>query len=173
MSADARIICLGNRDRGDDAIGRHVAALLRAAHVRADIVECEGEATRTMEALEGRARAILVDASARGGRPGAVRRFDVARRPAPALSRAWSSHGAGPEMAIELCRALGRLPPICALYAVEGEIFERGAPLSAAGRAGAAKAARRIAAEIGCDRPGSALRGALGGAPCPKKRKIL
>ena len=43
-----------------------------------------------------------------------------------------STHGFGVAEGIELARALGALPPVCVVYAVEGERFETGAPISEA-----------------------------------------
>jgi hydrogenase maturation protease len=68
-----------------------------------------------------------------GAAPGTVHRFEVAERPLPAgLRSSTSTHAVGIGEAIELARALGRLPSRLVVYAVEGQCFEAGATLSGA-----------------------------------------
>jgi hydrogenase maturation protease len=143
-------ICIGNQSRGDDAVGRRVAALLReAAPPGVEIIEHDGEATALLDALEGATQAIFVDACVSGAPPGAVRRIDATREALPQGELGGSTHGLGLACAIALARALGRLPPICVVYAIEGADFAQGAPLSSEAEAGAREAARRALAEFG------------------------
>lgn len=142
------VICVGNHDRGDDGVGHAVAALLRDALSGVELIEQSGEATAIIEAMDGAERAILVDACLSGAPPGTVRRLDATAMPPSQSDFGGSSHGLGVAVAIELVRALGRLPPICAIYAIEGECFRFGAPLSLAAVAGADEAARLILAEL-------------------------
>jgi hydrogenase maturation protease len=142
-------ICIGNETRGDDAVGRRVAALLRAAApLGVEIIERDGEATSLLDALEGATQAIFVDACISGAPAGAVRRIDVTREAPPQGELAGSTHGLGLACAIELARALGSLPPMCVVYAIEGAGFAHGAPLSPEAEAGAREAARRALAEF-------------------------
>jgi hydrogenase maturation protease len=142
-------ICVGNETRGDDAVGRRVAALLReAAPLGVEIIERDGEATALLDALEGATQAVLIDACVSGAAAGAVRRIDVTREGLPQGELAGSTHGLGLACAIELARALGRLPPMCVVYAIEGAGFAHGAPLSPEAEAGAREAARRALAEF-------------------------
>jgi hydrogenase maturation protease len=175
------LLCVGNPDRGDDAIGRRVGVLLGSL-APLERVECDGEATRILAALEGARAAIIVDASFSGAPPGTVRRFDLDSEPAPLCADVgWSSHGFGLAEAIGLGRALGGLPPVCVLFAIEGESFAPGAPLSAGAEAGAAEAARLILAEFSPDRrsggpslsTGGEIAGPESAGPCPKDRKTL
>jgi len=172
------VICIGNPDRGDDAIGRRVAALLRgAATAEFEIVECGGEATLVLDALAGAFAAFIVDAALSGAPPGTVRRYDLhGERPPLVGDFGWSSHGFGAAEAIGLARALGDLPPVCVLFAIEGESFVRGAPLSAGAVAGAAEAARLILAEAGPDRRFAGRAFSTDGEnarPCPRAGKTL
>ena len=146
-------LCVGNPDRGDDAVGRRVAALLEESAIAGfEVVRCCGEATAVLDALEGARAAFIVDAALSGAPPGTVRRFDLrAERPPLAKERGWSSHGFGLAEAIDLSRALGGLPPVCVLFTIEAESFAPGAPLSAGALAGAAAAARSILAEAARD----------------------
>ncbi|MBY6241452.1 hydrogenase maturation protease [Methylosinus sp. Sm6] len=143
------VIGVGNPLRGDDGAGRRAAALLRAASPPdVEIIGRDGEATALLEAMDGAELAIFIDACASGAAPGAVRRFDVARAPLPQNEFGASSHGLGLATAIELARALGGLPRVCVVYAIEGESFTQGAPLSRAAEAGAIEAARLALAEL-------------------------
>ncbi|MBG0811336.1 hydrogenase maturation protease [Methylosinus sp. H3A] len=171
------VLCIGNPDRGDDSIGRRVAALLRSAMAELEVVECIGEATLVLDALEGALVAIIVDASLSGAAPGTVRRFDLhGERPALSGDIGWSSHGFGLAEAIGLARALGGLPPVCVLFAIEGVSFAPGAALSAGAAAGAAEAARLILAECAPDRQLSGQASSFDGKidrPCPRDGKTL
>jgi len=143
------VVGVGNRDRGDDGAGPEVARLLRGT-LPADvaIAEGEGEAAALMARFEGMERAYLVDACASGGTPGAVRRFDAQESPLPPGASGLSTHGFGLAEAVELARAMDRLPPRCIVYAIEGASFDTGAPLSPAVTRAAAEVARRLRAEI-------------------------
>lgn len=143
------VLGVGNPDRGDDAAGRKVARLLRWMLPHdVEVAEHGGEATDLLARLEGVAVAFLVDACASDASAGTVRRFDVGEAPLPQRVFGVSTHGFGLAEAIELARALGRLPPRCIVYAIEGASFEAGAPLSPAVAAVVADVARRLLAEI-------------------------
>jgi hydrogenase maturation protease len=131
------VIGVGNPDRGDDGAGREVVRRLAAAgppHVR--VVETEGEATTILGHLERASSAFLIDACVSGAPPGTVRRIDLAQEPLPSAHYGLSSHGFGLAEAIALAQSLGTLPPSCIIYAIEGENFEIGAPLSQAAERG-------------------------------------
>ena len=75
---------------------------------------------------------MLVDTVRSGAAPGTIHRVEVTDRPIPASLRSSSStHAVGVGQAIELARALGRLPSRLDVYAVEGADFALGAGLSA------------------------------------------
>jgi len=113
-----------------------------------EVAELHGEATAILACLDGAAAAYLVDACATGAPAGTVRRFDVVARPLPQAAFGLSTHGFGLIEAIELARALGELPPRCIVYAVEGQSFETGAPLSTPVEAAVVTLARELIAEI-------------------------
>ncbi|MFH1340605.1 MAG: hydrogenase maturation protease [Pseudomonadota bacterium] len=143
------VLGVGNPDRGDDAAGRKVARLLRWMLPHdVEVAEHGGEATDLLARLEGAAAAFLVDACASDAPAGTVQRFDVSAAALPQRSFGVSTHGFGLAEAIELARALGRLPPRCVVYAIEGASFEAGAPLSPPVATAVAEVARRMCAEI-------------------------
>ncbi len=144
------VIGIGNPDRGDDAAGRAVARLLRGLLPKdVDLVEHDGETTGLLARLDGVTAAFLVDACASGAPAGTVRRFDVAERLLPREAFGLSSHSLGLAEAVELARALGQLPLCCVVYAIEGESFAVGAPLSPPVVTAVAEVAARLRTEIG------------------------
>ncbi len=174
------VVGIGNPDRGDDAAGRLVARRLAAMigalssdtlpptpHPvppsqggrdrvggffgnAVEIYECDGEATEILGCIEGADQAYLVDACVSGAEGGTVHEFDAAAGPLAAARFGISTHGFGLAEAIELARALGRLPAVCMVYAIEGERFETGTGVSPA-------VARAV------DEVAESLSGALGG----------
>ena len=143
------IVGIGNPDRGDDGVGRLVARLLRGrlpADVR--IEERLGGAAELVELLGEADVAVLVDAMMSGTAPGTIQRFDcVAGEVGPGAAGA-SSHGLGVAEAVGLARALGCLPPVCVVYAVEAADFAPGAEMTTVVAAAAQETAGRIAAEL-------------------------
>lgn len=146
------LLGIGNPERGDDAVGRLVARLLRGSlpdHV--EIIELDGEATALLAHLEDVPSAFLVDACRSGVPPGTVRRFDVGVGPLPQAAFGLSTHNFGLKEAIELARVLGKLPPYCIIYAIEGQSFEMGQPLSPAVADAAKAVVDRLRAELSGD----------------------
>jgi hydrogenase maturation protease len=113
-----------------------------------DIVEADGEATALLAHMEGAEAAYLVDACASGAEPGTIRRFDAAAAPLPQVAFGLSTHGFGLAEAIELARALGQLPPRCVVYAIEGDGFDTGTPLSGAVAEAVPRVLERLCGEI-------------------------
>jgi hydrogenase maturation protease len=164
------VIGVGNPDRGDDAAGFAVARQLRDGIVavrgltpRVDpaaqprIVEHGGEATALVLEMGGVEQVFLIDACVSGAPPGTIHRFDVSSAAMPAFASGFSTHGFGPAAAVELARALGRLPHQCIVYAIEGASFETGAPLSPPVAAAVAEVARCLRDEIAACNTGRPL----------------
>ncbi len=127
------LIGVGNRFRRDDAAGLEVARRLRETHppgIR--VVEEEGEPGSLIQSFELMKEVLIIDAVSTGGKPGDLYRFDVTDEPLPAETFRSSSHALGVGDAIELARALDRLPDRIAVYGIEGESFEAGEGLSPA-----------------------------------------
>jgi hydrogenase maturation protease len=125
------VIGVGNAYRGDDAVGLAVAERVRGA-VPNDVVvlECEQEPTRLVDAWEGADVAVVVDACVGEDAPGTVHRFDAGDGPLPARVFRSSTHAFGVGDAVELSRALGRLPVRLVVYGIGGASFAAGAGLS-------------------------------------------
>jgi hydrogenase maturation protease len=132
MSSRRIVIGVGNAYRGDDGVGLAVAEQVRSTAADDVVVlECEQEPTRLVDAWQGADVAVVVDACAGGADPGTVHRFDVGEGPLPARVFRSSTHSFGVGDAVELARALGRLPERLVVYGVEGAEFGAGASLSA------------------------------------------
>lgn len=145
-----QILCCGNRHRGDDAAGLLVADRLREWGIAAETLE--GEATEIMDAWAGADSVVLVDAVVSGKRPGTAHAWDGRNLKACSASSA-SSHGLGVGEAIELARALGRLPNRIQIYGIEGRQFTVGAGVSPEVEAAVEVVARAIAQLIAAEPP--------------------
>lgn len=145
MNGGRVVIGVGNTLRGDDAVGLAVAAALETRVPQGvSVVPCEQEPSRLLDAWEGAHCAIIVDASSSRAEPGTVRRFDASATAVPTGVFRSSTHAFGVGDAIELARALGRLPTRVLVYGVEGERFSPGEPLTPAVDA----AVERVAAAV-------------------------
>jgi hydrogenase maturation protease len=127
------VIGVGNAWRGDDGAGLAVARRVQElAPAGVEVREVEGDASALVDAWAAADRVVVVDAAASGAPPGTVTRFDAAFEPLPARSVRSSTHAFGVPDAIELSRALGRLPERLDVYAIEGASFVAGDRLSPA-----------------------------------------
>ena len=134
------VIGVGNAYRRDDGVGLAVLDALRGGvPATVDLVGCEQEPSRLIDAWDGAAAAIVVDAAASGGDPGAVHRFDASDTAVPVGVFRSSTHAFGVGDAVEISRALGSLPPHVLVYGVEGGDFGAGVGLSAAVQAAVAR----------------------------------
>jgi hydrogenase maturation protease len=143
------VIGIGHPNRGDDAIGRIVARRLRSrVPDGVEVLEAEGEASRLLELLAEADAVYIVDAAVSGAPAGTISRLDPIEAALPRNLLALSSHGLGLVEAVELARALGSLPRRLVIYAIEGEGFAPGAPLSPAVATAGVEVEERILGEI-------------------------
>jgi hydrogenase maturation protease len=127
------VIGVGNTMRGDDGVGLEVVRRLRrrAEAAGVGVRELEGEGIGLLDAWQDARAVVLVDGLRSGADPGTIHRIEVTDGPLPAGLRSSSStHAVGVGEAIELARALGRLPGRLVIYGVEGGGFETGAELT-------------------------------------------
>lgn len=126
-----RVVGVGNRWRSDDAVGLEVAARVRGlAPAGVEVLEREGEPVALLEAFEGAGAVVLVDAVASGAPAGTIHRLDAAAGELPRELFRHSTHHLGVPEAVELGRALGRLPATIVVVGVEGGSWEAGDELS-------------------------------------------
>ena len=145
------MVGVGNTFRGDDAAGREVAQRVQERVPGSlDVVVCELEPTRLIDAWDGAELAVLVDAVSSGAEPGTVHRFDAGDTALPSREFRSSTHALGIGETIELARAIGRLPERVVVFGVEGEVFGSGSRLSASAELGVERAVELVLEEAGC-----------------------
>ena len=136
------VIGVGNELRGDDAAGPLVMAQLRETGL--EVSTCH-DGTELLDLWQGVHLAIVVDAVVTGAPAGTIHRFTERLRMGAKPS---STHTLGVDHAVELARALGRLPPKLIVYGIEGTAFGVGEPLSAAVSAAIPRVARHVRDEV-------------------------
>jgi hydrogenase maturation protease len=143
------LAAVGSGDRGDDGIGRRVIEQLASRlPAGARLADCGADPLALLALLGGCEMLLAIDAAACMGAPGRVHRIDLSDHDLPYGLLENSSHALGLAGAIALARALGMLPGLVIVYAVEGACFERGAPMSAAVAAVSETVASRILEEL-------------------------
>lgn len=154
----ALIIGIGNASRGDDAAGLIAARLIKEVLLalpdppeagRVVVLERDGEGTALVALWEGAGTVILIDAALSGAAPGSIHRFDARSRPLPAGFRRCSTHAFGVAEAIELARALDRLPSRLIVYGIEGRAFSAGDAPSEVVEAAARAVVERVLSDLG------------------------
>jgi len=146
----ALVVGIGNGSRGDDAVGPVVAERVARLGLAGVEVVTHEEPLALVEHLAGHEDVVVVDAVRSGVvRPGAVHVIHAGAAPLPrdpvALgSNRLGSHGLGVIEAVELARALGRLPRRLTLVGVEASELGVGAAMSAPVREGLDDAVRAV-----------------------------
>ena len=127
------IIGIGNRYRGGDAFGCIVAGDL-AGQVPQGVkcIEHDGEPAGLIECWRDVDKVIVIDAVSSGADVGHIFRFDLARQSLPEEFNICSTHAFGVLQAVELARALGKLPRDIRFIGAEGDNFDTGEGLSPA-----------------------------------------
>ena len=145
-----KIIGCGNQDRGDDHAGIVVAERLR--ELGFDAETHSGDALGLIEKWSSDDDVILVDAVVTGAKPGTLQVWNFSRSGSGTVKFAEgatvSSHGFDVAEAIELGRALHRLPSRLRIYGIETEQFDHGTEISEPVRGAILQAVERIRAEL-------------------------
>ncbi len=128
----ALVIGVGNEYRGDDAVGILLCRRLAEQAPQLAVAEHNGEGAALLEAWQGAELVIVIDAVQSGAHAGKIFRFDAAVQAIPTQFFHYSTHAFSLAEAIELGRALNRLPRHLIVYGIEGKNFTAGAPLTAA-----------------------------------------
>ena len=129
-AATVVVFGLGNPDRGDDAVGPAVAGRVADRHLPGLRVVSPAEPVDLLDDGAAAELFVVVDAVRTGKRPGALMVRDADREPLPEWDGSGGTHALGLDAAVELLRALGRMPRKLVLIGVEADTFETGAPLS-------------------------------------------
>ena len=143
------VIGIGNEFRGDDNAGLLVVRRLKEKPpTGVEFGEQTGEATALMDAMSEAGIVILVDAVQSGAEAGTIHRYDASEQALPAQFLRCSTHNFSVHDAIEMARALEKLPQRLMVYGIEGSHFEHGAELSPAVQSAVVKVAQRIKDEL-------------------------
>lgn len=147
----AVVIGVGNPFRRDDGVGAAVVERLRGVVGTGVVVaERDGEPTGLLDAWAGVTLAVVVDAVASHGEPGRLHRFEVCGGIGSVPDRAYrgSSHALGIGDAVDLGRALDRLPERLVVLGVEAADLGDGLGLSAPVAAALDGVVARVLAEL-------------------------
>lgn len=129
------VVGLGSVDRGDDAAGPVVARAVAALELPGvEVVEHE-DPTDLLELWSGRHTVVVVDAVRSGAEPGTLHILKTGPNGARLVpGAAWAgkggTHAFGLPAAVDLARALGRLPREVFVVGIEAGRFDHGSPLS-------------------------------------------
>lgn len=144
------MIAVGNPLRRDDGAGAAVVSRLRGSVPAAvALIEAGGEPSELLDAWEGAESVVVVDAVRTGAEPGSLHRFDASAEPLPAQTGSASTHGLGLAEALELGRALGRLPQRVVVVGIEAADDGQGTGLSDPVAAAVESAAALVLEELG------------------------
>ena len=148
MTRPVLVIGIGNPDRGDDAVGVHIARQVAAE--RLDILALEfDDPSEVLDAWTADDTVVLADAISSGGRPGDIHVVDVREQRLPAGK--WSAggtHALGLAAVVELARSLDLLPRKLMVVGVEAARFDLGAAMSEEVEAAVPAAAVKVLAMI-------------------------
>jgi hydrogenase maturation protease len=147
----AVLIGIGNSYRRDDGIGPAIAAAISEHDLPGvTVLTSDGEPSRLLDAWSGARLAVVVDAVRGGsGVPGTIHRRSLLDGQAQAQGGLASTHGFGLEEAVELARAMERMPERLVVFAVEAADTGHGPGLSEAVAARLPELTRLVLAELG------------------------
>jgi len=152
---DVRVVVIGvgNEFRGDDGAGPAVLRTIQdLLPPGVELLVSDGEPTQLLEAWTGACLAIVVDAVAGGqAAPGTLHRVVVDAdelTPAAEATTPASTHGLGLGTAIDLARALGRMPARLIVHGVQASDFSQGVGLSATVAAAVDQLAAAVLADL-------------------------
>lgn len=152
------VLGVGNADRGDDGVGPAVALHVGGLGLPGVRVVVPAAPTDLLDESGDADLVVVVDAMRSGAAPGTVQVREVGAAAidgaGAVATGAGGTHALGLDAAVELARALGRLPQRVVLVTVEGGGFERGSPLSAAVRAAVAVAVGHVVRVVDPDAGG-------------------
>ncbi len=119
------LIGVGNRDRGDDAIGPLVIDAIEACGTEAETCVVEGDLSDLSLRWSADQHVIIIDAMVNGAAPGTMIEIDAIAKRLPNESGLLSSHGISLADAVELGRLLRRMPRRLTVLGVEAQSFDQ------------------------------------------------
>jgi hydrogenase maturation protease len=164
MTGATLVVGLGRTDRGDDGVGPAVtrAVASRLDHASGVRVLTEEDPTALLDLWEGHDRVVVVDAVVTGDPAGTLHRLDLGADAPPLPAEVWAraghggTHAFGLATAVELGRALHRLPACVVVVGVEAGSVDVGEGLSPPVAAAVDAAAAIVWTEVTTDVSGRA-----------------
>lgn len=145
------VIGVGNRYRGDDAVGLLVAEELKRLRLPNVAVKlCPDGGLSLIDVWQGAESVIVVDAVRSNGVAGNIARVSHEDVDRLAVVGTVSSHGFGVGEAVRMAQALGGLPAKLVIYGIEAQNFEPGAAMSPEVAAAVEQVVQLIAQELQC-----------------------
>lgn len=148
--ASTLVIGLGNLYRKDDGVGLFVARLIgELAPDHAIMIEGVTDTCALLEKWDGSRDVFIVDCTVSSGQAGRIYRFDALNDEIPVqLFESCSSHAINIVQAVDLARALDRLPRSLTVFGIEGHDFSPGTGMTPDVELGAHFVAQRIVKEL-------------------------
>ncbi len=154
MATQILVIGIGNAYRRDDGAGLVAAQRLKKQSSGSfRVLEHNGEGADLMDFWEGADAVILLDAVQSGAKPGTLHRWDASLQPLPARMFRGSSHAFSLVEAVEMARALGRLPQHLIVYGIESRNFKAGTGLSSDVEGAVSDLVQRVLQEVQSELP--------------------
>jgi len=153
--SDVAIIGIGNLIKSDDGAGlRVISSLEGRVPAGVELVEGSVYCADLFNFLDGKKKAIFVDAIDVGEEPGAVFRFDPQEvKQKAALSV--SVHDFGLYELIATARLMGQCPEEIVIFAIQVDHVEFGDQLTEKVAAAVPKVCDLVLAELDCEGPGA------------------
>ena len=118
------------------------------------LATARGDVLKVLDLFEGAELVVMVDAMKSGAAPGHILRIDASSDAVNAQLESFAStHTVNLAEAIELARALGKLPPKLIIYGVEAADFTLGNGLSPAVAAALDDVIQQVRKECACTKP--------------------
>jgi hydrogenase maturation protease len=126
------VVGLGNAYRSDDIVGLLVARQIRELNVKGvEVIEGVADGTQIIDAWAGRKAAFIIDCAVSGAEAGHIHRFDGLQESPPAkFFGTFSTHYFDVTAALEMAKALNRLPERLIIYGIEGARFAHGVDIT-------------------------------------------
>jgi len=142
------VIGVGNSTLSDEGIGSRVVREVRQkAPPGVEVVDAGLPGLGLIDLLEGREKAVIVDAIDAGGLSGTVYRFSLDHAASTRPDRSCSLHQGDVLQYVKLAEVLGMAPKEVVLVGIQPESFSPGEKLSPTVEAAVVEAAKLVIAE--------------------------
>jgi hydrogenase maturation protease len=130
MLTNKALLCLANPNRGDDAFAWIVAdQLISEGEALFSVIKSSGDITDLLDIFSSHRKVIVLDAMETDDLV-PLKKWDAKKQSLPASLSGTSSHVLGVGQAIELSRALDKIPDELIVVGVKGVNFQMGEELS-------------------------------------------